>query len=85
VVAGAVEDADDEFEAVGDEAFADGLDDGDAAGDAGLEEELAAVPADGVEDLRAVLAEQRLVGGKRRPCRRGGRAGSVPGRPWCRR
>ena len=62
VVAGAVEDADDQVEAVGDEPLADGLDDGNAAGDAGLEEELAAMPADGVEDLRAVLAEQRLVG-----------------------
>ncbi|MEY4403470.1 MAG: hypothetical protein RIR91_1505 [Verrucomicrobiota bacterium] len=63
MVTGAIEDADDELEAVGDEAFADGLDDGDAAGDAGLEEELAAMLADGGEDLRAVLAEQGLVGG----------------------
>ncbi|MGC4011524.1 MAG: hypothetical protein QM805_22515 [Pseudomonas sp.] len=56
VVGRAVDDAADELEAVGDEAFADGLDDGDAAGDGGLEEEAAAVVLHGPEDLLAVLA-----------------------------
>jgi hypothetical protein len=63
VVAGAVEDAVDPRKAVRDQTLAEGLDDRDAAGDARLEEEMAAVPAREGEDFRAVLADQRLVGG----------------------
>ena len=63
VITGTIEDADDELEAVSDEAFADGLDDGDSAGDAGFEKELATMLADGGKDFRTMLAEQGLVSG----------------------
>ena len=61
-VAGAVEDALERLDLVGGQALGQGGDDRHAAGDAGLEGDGPAVPAGGVEDLGAVLGQQRLVG-----------------------
>ena len=63
VVAGAVEDAVDAAHLVAGERLAQGLDDGDAAGDRGLEVERDAVLLGQLGQLGAVLGEQRLVGG----------------------
>src|SRR5206468_1976852 len=48
---------------VGGESLAQGGDDGDTAGDAGLEGDGAVVPPGGIEYLAAVQGEQRLVRG----------------------
>ena len=62
-VGGAVDDAGDPLDAVGRQAFAQRLDDGDAAADRGLEGDHHALLLRGGEDVVAVLGEQRLVGG----------------------
>ena len=59
----AVDDAGDPLDAVGGEAFAQRLDDRDAAGDRRLEADHHALRVRGGEDLGAVVREQRLVGG----------------------
>ena len=59
----AVDDADDPLDAVGREALAQRLDDGDAAGHRRLERDHHAAPVRGGEDLGAVHRQQRLVGG----------------------
>ena len=63
VVAGAVQDAGDAADAVGGQAFAQGLDDGDAAGDCGLEGQGDAGGLGLRCQGRAVYGEQGLVGG----------------------
>ena len=63
VVAGAVDDAVDGKDAVGDEALAQRADDGYAAGDAGLEQQVALVLVRDLEEFRAALGQQGLVGG----------------------
>ncbi len=63
VIAGAIDDPRDPFDAVGGEPFADRLDDGHAARDASLEGDHHALGVGPREDFRAVLGEQRLVGG----------------------
>jgi hypothetical protein len=62
-VGGAVDDAGHPVDAVGREALAQRLDDGDAAGHRGLEGHDHALGARGLEDLGAVHGQQRLVGG----------------------
>ena len=62
-VGSAVDDAGDPFDAVGREAFAQGLDDGHAAGDRGLEGHHHAFFLRRGEYFIAVGGEQRLVGG----------------------
>ena len=62
-VGGAVDDAGDPFDAVGGQAFAQRLDDRDAAGDRRLERDHHALLLRRGEDLGAVRGQQRLVGG----------------------
>jgi hypothetical protein len=59
----AVDDAGRPFDAVGGQAFAQRLDDRDAAGDRGLEGNHDALLLGGGEDLGAMHGQQRLVGG----------------------
>ena len=66
VIAGAVDDAVEVGDAVADEAFAQGLDDGNAAADAGLVVKVRAVLPRRGEQLLAVRGEQGLVGGDHR-------------------
>ena len=62
VVTGAVEDAVDPRETIGDEALAQGLDERNTAGDAGFEKEMPAVLPRRGTNLRAMGTDQRLVG-----------------------
>ena len=62
-VGGAVDDAGHPFDLVGRQAFADGLDDGDAAGHGRFEGDHDTLFARAGEDLVAVLGQQGLVGG----------------------
>ncbi len=62
-IAGSVDDARDPFDAVRGQAFAQRLDDRDAAGDRRLESNHHAGLLRGREDFVAVRGEQRLVGG----------------------
>jgi hypothetical protein len=62
-VGGAVDDAGQPLDAVGREAFAQRLDDGDAAGNGGFEGDHHALLLRGGEDLIAMHGQQRLVGG----------------------
>ena len=61
-IGGAVDDAGDPFDAVGRQAFAQRLDDGDAAGDGRLEGHHHALVLGGGEDFVAVYGQQCLVG-----------------------
>ena len=63
VVAGAVEDAVDALDAIGGQALAQGLDDGDAAGHGRLIAEADALGLGLARQRRAVMGEQRLVRG----------------------
>ena len=63
VVGRAVEDAVEALDMVGHEPVAQGADDGDPAGDAGLEEEIDVALGGQVEQLVAVLGDDGLVGG----------------------
>ena len=63
VIAGAVDDAVDEREPVGDETFADRLDDRDAAANAGLVEDIGRMLLRRRKNLFAVMGQQRFVGG----------------------
>jgi len=62
-VAGAVDDAEDGVDAVGDKAAEDGVDDGDAAADGGFEGDAGIVLASEGEEFVAAEGEEGLVGG----------------------
>ena len=62
VIAGAVDDAGNGTEAVGDKAFLEGTDDRYAAADAGLEADVALRRGCGLEEFLPMLGQQRLVG-----------------------
>ena len=62
VVAGAVEDAADLVETIAGEAFLQGVDDGNAAGDRGPEGKSSAVLAGQGRELRTVLGDELFVG-----------------------
>jgi hypothetical protein len=66
VIAGAVDDAVEVGDAVAHETFAQGFDDGDAAGDAGFVIEVRLVAFGGGEQFLAMGREQGLVGGDHR-------------------
>jgi len=61
-IAGAIDDAGQPLDAVTGQAFANGLDDRNAAGDSGLERHHHPILLRGREDLVAVRCDQRLVG-----------------------
>ena len=63
VVTGAVDDAVDGEDFIGGEAVLEGFDDGDGAGDAGFEEEVALLVSSEGEEFLAVSCEERFIGG----------------------